>query len=75
MADVIRAGGEILRSDVHKLINCTWNKKEFPDQWKEFVILIIYKEVYESDFSNYRLHIALYTKFNGISFLKVKPAH
>jgi hypothetical protein len=33
--DMIQAGGETLRSEIHKLINSTWNKKEFPDQWKK----------------------------------------
>jgi hypothetical protein len=31
-AEVIQAGGEILRSEIHKLLNCIWKKEEFPDQ-------------------------------------------
>jgi hypothetical protein len=38
-AELIQAGGEILRSKIHKLINSIWNKKELPDQWEEFLIL------------------------------------
>jgi hypothetical protein len=34
-AELIQAGGEILRSKIHKLINSIWNKEELPDQWKE----------------------------------------
>jgi hypothetical protein len=31
-AELIEAGGEILLSASHKLINSVWNKKELPDQ-------------------------------------------
>jgi hypothetical protein len=34
-AELIQAGGEILHSKIHKLINSIWNKEELPDQWKE----------------------------------------
>jgi hypothetical protein len=34
-SDEIPAGGEILHSKIRKLINFIWNKKEFPDHWKE----------------------------------------
>jgi hypothetical protein len=42
--DQIQAGGETLWSEVNKLINSVWNKKEFPDQWKESFIVPIYKK-------------------------------
>jgi hypothetical protein len=31
-AELIQAGGEILLSAIHKLINSVWNKEEFPDR-------------------------------------------
>jgi hypothetical protein len=34
-AELIQAGGEILLSAIHKLINYVWNKEELPDQWKD----------------------------------------
>jgi hypothetical protein len=37
-AELIQAGGEILRSKIHKLINSIWNKEEFPYQWKELLL-------------------------------------
>jgi hypothetical protein len=37
-AELIQAGGETLRSEIHKLINSLWNKVELPDQWKESII-------------------------------------
>jgi hypothetical protein len=42
--ELIQAGGEILRSQIHKLINYTWNKEELPDQWKESIIVPIYRK-------------------------------
>jgi hypothetical protein len=32
MAEHIQAGGEILLSAIHKLINSVWNKEELPNQ-------------------------------------------
>jgi hypothetical protein len=37
-AELIQAGGEILRSKIHKLINSIWNKEELPDQFTRRVI-------------------------------------
>jgi hypothetical protein len=31
-AELIRAGGEILRSKIHKFINSIWKKEELPTQ-------------------------------------------
>jgi hypothetical protein len=44
LAELIQAGGEMLLSAVHKLINSIWNKEELPDQWKEPVIVPIHKK-------------------------------
>jgi hypothetical protein len=42
-AELIRAGGETLRSEVHKLISSIRNKEELPQQWKESIIVPIHK--------------------------------
>jgi hypothetical protein len=34
-AELIQAGGETPRSEIHKLIKMIYNKEELPDQWKE----------------------------------------
>jgi hypothetical protein len=34
--------GETLLSAIHKLINSIWNKEEWPDQWKGFIIVRIH---------------------------------
>jgi hypothetical protein len=44
LAEQIQARGEILLSEIHKLINCIWNKEELPDQWKESFIVPIHKK-------------------------------
>jgi hypothetical protein len=38
-AELIQAGGEILLSAIHKLINSVWSKEELRDQWKESIIV------------------------------------
>jgi hypothetical protein len=53
-AELFQAGGEILVSVIHKLINSIWNKEELSDQWKEPIILPVHKEGYETDCNNYR---------------------
>jgi hypothetical protein len=39
-AHLIQAGGEILRSKIHKLIKSIWNKEELPDHWKESIVVL-----------------------------------
>jgi hypothetical protein len=34
-AELIKAGGETLCSEICRLICCIWNKEELPQQWKE----------------------------------------
>jgi hypothetical protein len=43
-AELIKVGGETLHSEIHKLIHSIWNKEKFPQQWKEFIIVPIYKK-------------------------------
>jgi hypothetical protein len=51
--EVIQAGGEILLSAIHKLINSVWNKEEHSVQWKESIIAPIHKKGDQSDSNNY----------------------
>jgi hypothetical protein len=44
-AELIQAGGEMLLSAIHKLINSVWNKEELPDQWKDSIIVPIQKRM------------------------------
>jgi hypothetical protein len=40
-AELIQAGGEILRSEIHIFINSIWNKETFRYQWKESIIMTV----------------------------------
>jgi hypothetical protein len=42
-AEMIKAGGETLCSEIHKLTCSIWNKEELPQQWKESIIVPIHK--------------------------------
>jgi hypothetical protein len=52
--ELIKTGGETLYSEIHRLICSIWNKEELPQQWKESIILPIYKKGDKTDCNNYR---------------------
>jgi hypothetical protein len=66
-AELIQAGGEILMSVFHKLINSCWSKKELPDQWKESIIVPIHIKGDKSDCHNYRGISLLSTSYKILS--------
>jgi hypothetical protein len=41
-------------TEIHKLIMLIWNKEELPHQWKESIVVPIYKKGDKTDCSNYR---------------------
>jgi hypothetical protein len=43
LAELFQAGGEILLSAIHKLINSAWKKQDLPEQWRETIIVPFYK--------------------------------
>jgi hypothetical protein len=43
-AELIKAGGETLNSEIHRFICCIFNEEELPQQWKESIIVPIYKK-------------------------------
>jgi hypothetical protein len=66
-AELIQAGGEILLSAIHKLINSVWNKEEFPVQWKESIIVPIHKKGDKTDCNNYREISLISTAYKTLS--------
>ena len=54
LAELIKAGGRTFRYEIHKLIISIWNKEELPEDWKESVIVPIYKWGDKTDCTNYR---------------------
>jgi len=53
-AELIKAGGSTICGEIHKLIISIWNKEELPEEWKESIIVLIYKQGDETDCNNYR---------------------
>ena len=51
-AELIKAGGRIICCEIHKLIISNWNKEELPDEWKESIIVPIYKKGDKTDCNN-----------------------
>jgi hypothetical protein len=66
--ELIKASGEILYSEIHRL-NCSiWNKEELPQQWKECIIVPIYKKgdktvIIINESPSYHLHTKFCPKF------------
>jgi hypothetical protein len=52
-AELIKAGGRTIHSEIHKLINSVWNKEELPEEWKVLTILPICMMGDKADCSNY----------------------
>jgi hypothetical protein len=50
----LKAGGRTIQSETLKLINSIWNKEELLEQWKESIIVHIYKKGDKTDHSNYQ---------------------
>jgi len=59
-AELIKARGRTICSEIHKLTNSIRNKVELPDEWKKSIIVPIYKKVDKTDCSN---------NYRGISLL------
>jgi hypothetical protein len=66
-AELIKAGGWTIRSEIHKLTNSIWKKEELPEQWKESIIVTIYKKGDKTDCSNYRGLSLLSTTYKILS--------
>jgi hypothetical protein len=66
-AELIQAGGEILLSEIHRLINSVWNKEELPDQWKESIVVPIHKTGDKTDCNSYRGISLLSTSYKMLS--------
>jgi hypothetical protein len=75
-AELIQAGGETLESEIHKLINSILNKEELPGQWKESIIVPIYKKDDKTGCSNYReisLSLSSYKILSNVLLSRLSP--
>jgi hypothetical protein len=66
-SDEIQAGGIILLSMIHKLVNSLWNKEELIDQWKKSIIVPVHKKGDKTDCNNYRGISLLSTSYKILS--------
>jgi hypothetical protein len=67
LAQLIQAGSETLWSEIHRVINSTWNKEEFLDQWKVSIIVSICKKGDKTECSNFRGTLLLLTSYKMVS--------
>jgi hypothetical protein len=66
-AELIQAGKETLRSEIHSLIKLISNKEELPYQWKESIVVPIHKKGEKTDCSNYQGISLLSTSYKILS--------
>jgi len=43
-AELIKAGGRTIPCDIHTLIFAVWNKEVWPEEWKDSIIVPVYKK-------------------------------
>ena len=66
-AELFQAGDKTIRCEIHKLIISIWNKEELPEEWKESIIVPIYKKSDKTDCSNYKDISLLPTTYKMLS--------
>jgi hypothetical protein len=65
-----------LHSEIHELINSIWNKEQLPQEWKESIIVPIYKNGGKTNCSNYigiSLLPATFKILSTILFSRLNP--
>ena len=67
LAELLQAGGRTICSEIHKFINSIWNKEVLPEEWKESIVVPVYKKCDKTDCSNYRGLLLLPTTYKILS--------
>jgi len=66
-AELIKAGGRTIFLEIHKLITSIWKKEKLPEEWKELIIVHIYKKGDKTNCNNYRGISLLPTNYKILS--------
>ena len=56
-----------IRCEIHKLILSIWSKEDLPEEWKDSIVVPIYKKGDKTDCGNYRGVSPLPTTYNILS--------
>jgi len=67
-AELIKAGGEDMISALHQLLNCIWEKEQWPTEWTKSILVTIPKKGDLADCANYRT-IALISHLSKVLLL------
>jgi len=70
----IKAGSKTIHYEIHILIIYIWNKEELPEEWKQSIIVPIYKKGDKTDCSNYRGISLLPTTYKILSIILLSRA-
>ena len=68
---MIKAGGRTICCEIYKLIISILNKEKLRDEWKESIILPMYKKGDKTDFNNYRGISLLPTTYKVLSSILI----
>ena len=52
-AELIKARGRTIRFEIHNLIHSLWNEEELPEQWKDLIVVPLYKKCVKT-YTTYR---------------------
>jgi len=52
-SELIKAGGRIVHYGIHKHVISICNKEELPEEWKQSIIVPVYRKGNKTDCSNY----------------------
>ncbi|KAJ4430976.1 hypothetical protein ANN_19569 [Periplaneta americana] len=66
-AELIQEGGSALYSEIHKLVLAIWEKEIVPEQWKESIIVPIFKKGDKTSCGNFRGISLLLTSYKILS--------
>jgi hypothetical protein len=71
--ELIKAGSGTIRCAIYKLIISIWNKEELPEEWKEPIMIPIYKKGDKTDCNNISLLPTMYKILSNILLSRLIP--